>query len=75
MADVIAGRRSRRRAWRSTTSIRIEDGFEGMTGLRTVRTSVNRQPAVAFGYWRDQESGCLPLTIDVLRVTGGATPR
>ncbi|NDU76404.1 sigma-70 family RNA polymerase sigma factor [Actinomadura sp. DSM 109109] len=48
-----------------------ESGFEGMTGLRAVPASVNRQPAVAFYQWRDREGAYLPLTIDVLRVTGG----
>ena len=33
---------------------------------------MNRQPAVAFYLWREQEGAYLPLTIDVLRVTGGA---
>jgi RNA polymerase sigma-70 factor (ECF subfamily) len=33
---------------------------------------VNRQPAVAFYQWRQQEDAYLPLTLDVLRVTGGA---
>src|SRR5215213_4394177 len=47
-------------------------GFEGMKGLRAVLTSVNRQPAVAFYLWRKREGAYLPLTIDVLRVTGGA---
>jgi RNA polymerase sigma-70 factor (TIGR02960 family) len=50
----------------------VESGFEGMTDLRAVRTSVNRQPAVAFYHWPKGESAYLPLTIDVLRVTGGA---
>jgi RNA polymerase sigma-70 factor (TIGR02960 family) len=50
----------------------IADGFEGMQNLRAVRTSVNRQPAVAFYQWRRQGGAYLPLTIDVLRVTGGA---
>ncbi|MFF0175032.1 RNA polymerase subunit sigma-70 [Micromonospora profundi] len=49
----------------------IEDGFDGMTGLRGIPTTVNRQPAVAFYHWREQENAYLPLTIDVLRVTGG----
>lgn len=51
---------------------RAEDGFEGMGPLRAVPTSVNRQPAVAFYLWREEEGAYLPLTIDVLRVTGGA---
>jgi RNA polymerase sigma-70 factor (ECF subfamily) len=50
----------------------VEDGFEGMSGLRGVPTSVNRQPAVAFYHWRKSENAYLPLTIDVLRITGGA---
>ena len=50
----------------------VEDGFEGMEGLRGVPTSVNRQPAVAFYHWREDEGAYLPLTLDVLRVAGGA---
>jgi RNA polymerase sigma-70 factor (ECF subfamily) len=49
----------------------VEDGFEGMTGLRGVPTSVNRQPAIAFYLWREAEGAYLPLTLDVLRITGG----
>lgn len=49
----------------------IQDGFEGMTGLRGVPTFVNRQPAVAFYIWHEQENAYLPLTLDVLRITGG----
>ncbi|AEV84632.1 RNA polymerase sigma-E factor [Actinoplanes sp. SE50] len=47
-------------------------GFAGMTGLRAVPTAVNRQPAVAFYHWRAARQACLPLTLDVLRITGGA---
>lgn len=43
-----------------------------MKGLRSVPTSVNRQPAIAFYLWQKQEGAYLPLTIDVLRITGGA---
>ncbi|WP_327635336.1 hypothetical protein OHB24_35815 [Kribbella sp. NBC_00482] len=50
----------------------VESGFENMSHLRTARTSVNRQPAVAFYDWQEREGAYLPLTIDVLRVTGGA---
>lgn len=50
----------------------VESGFEGMKGLRAVPTCVNRQPAVAFYEWRPQDGAYLPLTIDVLRITGGA---
>jgi len=50
----------------------VESGFEGMKHLHAVLTSVNRQPAVAFYLWWKREGAYLPLTIDVLRVTGGA---
>src|SRR3982751_816362 len=50
----------------------VESGFEGMKHLRTVLPSVNRHPAVPFSLWRKREGAYLPLTIDVLRVTGGA---
>ena len=50
----------------------LESGFEGMGDLRTVLTSVNRQPAVGFYLWQEQVGAYLPLTIDVLRITGGA---
>ncbi|XVV15394.1 RNA polymerase subunit sigma-70 [Actinoplanes sp. CA-131856] len=50
----------------------IESGFEGMTGLRAVPTSANRQPAIAYYHWREAEGLYRPLTMDVLRVTGGA---
>ncbi len=50
----------------------VEDGFEGMERLRAVPAAVNRQPAVAFYHWREQEDAYLPLTLDVLRVTGGS---
>jgi RNA polymerase sigma-70 factor (ECF subfamily) len=50
----------------------VGDGFPDLGRLRCVRTSVNRQPAAAFYLWREQEQAYLPLTIDVLRITGGA---
>ena len=50
----------------------VADGFEGMTGLRSVATFANRQPALAFYLWQEQEGAYLPLTLDVLRLTGGA---
>jgi ketosteroid isomerase-like protein len=50
----------------------VRDGFVGMKGLRSVPTSANRQPAVAFYLWRPAEGAYLPLTLDVLRVTDGA---
>ena len=50
----------------------FEDGFVGTEGLRGVPTSVNRQPAVAFYLWQERENAYLPLTLDVLHITGGA---
>ena len=50
----------------------VDDGFEAMEHLRAVPTSVNRQPAIGFYLWRQQEGAYLPLTIDVLCVSGGA---
>ena len=49
----------------------VEDGFDGMQGLRGVLAAVNRQPAIAFYLWHEAEAAYLPLTIDVLRVTEG----
>ncbi|MEV4413780.1 RNA polymerase subunit sigma-70 [Catellatospora sp. NPDC049609] len=49
-----------------------DSGFADMEHLRAVLTSVNRQPAVAFYHRREPDGAYLPLTIDVLRVTGGA---
>lgn len=50
----------------------VEDGFEDLGRLRSVSTFVNRQPAVAFYLWHKRDDAYLPLTIDVLRITGGA---
>lgn len=50
----------------------IADGYAGMTGLRAVPVAANRQPAVAFYHWRERSGAYLPLTLDVLRVSGGA---
>ncbi|VXC27487.1 RNA polymerase subunit sigma-70 [Aeromicrobium sp. 9AM] len=50
----------------------IGDGFEDLGDMRTVLTSVNRQPAIAFYLWQERERAYLPLTIDVLRISGGA---
>lgn len=50
----------------------ITSGFADLGRLRAVPTSVNRQPAVAFYLWRPAEAAYLPLTIDVLRIAGGA---
>ncbi|MDO3686383.1 RNA polymerase subunit sigma-70 [Micromonospora sp. C28ISP2-4] len=50
----------------------VADGFESLGSLRAVPTAVNRQPAVAFYLWQEREGAYLPLTVDALRVTGGA---
>ncbi|ADL46460.1 RNA polymerase subunit sigma-70 [Micromonospora aurantiaca (nom. illeg.)] len=50
----------------------IADGFESLGSLRAVPTAVNRQPAVAFYLWQDSDGAYLPLTVDALRITGGA---
>ncbi|CAN7405529.1 RNA polymerase subunit sigma-70 [Terrabacter sp. LjRoot27] len=50
----------------------VEGGFEELGHLRTVPTALNRQPAVAFYLWQEAEAAYLPLTVDALRVTGGA---
>jgi RNA polymerase sigma-70 factor (ECF subfamily) len=50
----------------------VEEGFEDLKHLRAVPTFVNRQPAIAFYDWQERVGAYLPLTIDVLRVTGGA---
>ncbi len=47
------------------------NGFPEMTGLRSVATSVNRQPALGFYRWREEAGAWMPLTVDVLRVSGG----
>ncbi len=47
------------------------NGFTKMTGLRSVATSVNRQPALGFYLWREDEAAWMPLTVDVLRVSDG----
>lgn len=52
----------------------VADGFEDLEGLRALPTAVNRQPAVAFYLWQPQEDAYKPLTLDVLRITGGAMP-
>ncbi|MEV0719606.1 RNA polymerase subunit sigma-70 [Asanoa sp. NPDC050611] len=49
-----------------------ESGFEGMAGLRAMPTSANRQPAVAVYQWQEGQDAYLPLTVDVLRLSGGA---
>ncbi|KQW53697.1 RNA polymerase subunit sigma-70 [Nocardioides sp. Root1257] len=50
----------------------VADGFPELTGLRGVPTSVNRQPAIGFYLWQEHAAAYLPLSIDVLRISGGA---
>ena len=50
----------------------VADGFAELGRMRTVATTVNRQPAFATYLWQEREDAYLPLTLDVLRVTGGA---
>jgi RNA polymerase sigma-70 factor (TIGR02960 family) len=50
----------------------VDSGFADLGRLRTVPTFVNRQPAIAFYLWQEQAGAYLPLTIDVLRIAGGA---
>ena len=47
------------------------NGYPEMTGLRSVPTAVNRQPAIGYYRWDEGEGAHLPLTLDVLRVSGG----
>jgi RNA polymerase sigma-70 factor (TIGR02960 family) len=47
------------------------NGYPQMTGLRAVPTAVNRQPAIAYYLWREQEDAYVALTLDVLRISGG----
>ena len=49
----------------------VSGGYPEMSGLRPVPTSVNRQPAVGYYLWREEEAAYLPLAIDVLRISGG----
>ena len=48
------------------------EGYPEMARLRSVPTSVNRQPAIGYYLWREGDRAWLPLTIDVLRIEGGA---
>jgi len=50
----------------------VDQGYPQMSGFRAVPTAVNRQPAVAYYLWNEQQAAHLPLTLDVLRISGGA---
>ena len=50
----------------------VDGGYLELGRLRAVPTSVNRQPAIGYYVWQEHESAYLPLTIDVLRIAGGA---
>ena len=49
----------------------VEGGYPEMAGLRSVATSVNRQPAVAYYTWQEGAAAYVPITVDVLRISGG----
>ncbi|GAA1477130.1 RNA polymerase subunit sigma-70 [Nocardioides aestuarii] len=61
---VFAGREAVLADWR-------DQGYDDMPALRALPTAVNRQPAVAYYHWHEDESAWLPLAIDVIRVSGG----
>ena len=50
----------------------VSDGFAGLGHMRAVPAAANRQPAIGFYLWRESAGAYLPLTVDVLRVGGGA---
>ena len=49
----------------------VAGGYPEMAGLRSVATSVNRQPALAYYIWQERAGAYVPLTVDVLRLSGG----
>jgi RNA polymerase sigma-70 factor (ECF subfamily) len=49
----------------------VAGGYPEMAGLLSIATSVNRQPAVGYYIWEEAAGAYVPLTIDVLRVSGG----
>ena len=49
----------------------VEGGYPEMAGLRSVATSVNRQPAVGYYIWNERADAYVPITVDVLRISGG----
>ncbi len=49
----------------------VEGGYPEMAGLRAVATSVNRQPALGYYIWQEGARAYVPITIDVLRISGG----
>ena len=49
----------------------VAGGYPEMAGLRSVATSVNRQPAVGYYIWQEGAGAYVPITIDVLRISGG----
>lgn len=49
----------------------VAGGYPEMAGLRSVATSVNRQPAVGYYTWHEPSGAYVPITVDVLRVSGG----
>ena len=49
----------------------VAGGYPEMADLRSVATSVNRQPAVGYYIWQERAGAYVPITIDVLRISGG----
>ena len=49
----------------------VAGGYPEMSGLRSIATSVNRQPAVGYYIWQESAGAHVPITIDVLRISGG----
>ena len=49
----------------------VAGGYPEMAGLRSVATSVNRQPAVGYYTWHEPSGAYVPITVDVLRLSGG----
>lgn len=49
----------------------VAGGYPEMAGLRSVTTSVNRQPAVGYYTWSERAGAYVPITVDVLRISGG----
>ncbi|PKH41064.1 RNA polymerase sigma-70 factor, ECF subfamily [Nocardioides alpinus] len=49
----------------------VAGGYPEMAGLRAVATAVNRQPALAYYIWDERAGAYVPITIDVLRISGG----
>lgn len=49
----------------------VAGGYPEMAGLRSVATSVNRQPAMGYYIWEDLAGAYVPIAVDVLRISAG----